>query len=334
MGMIGIVLQFILGLVIGSFLNVVIYRLPIMMALRDGEFERDGDSKCDGYSSDSNYDASNERTGSGSSRVGDGNDIIQTAAHGYTVFNLCWPPSYCPHCQQRLYWWHNIPLISFILLKGRCYFCNKAISPRYPLIELITALITVLLFVLVHQVMQLGSLALSAVYLFAWTLIAVAAIDWKTQLIPDELSYLLLWSGLFYNGVSHFLITPRLAILGAMAGYLLLWIIANVYKMTRKQDGIGYGDCKLLAALGAWLGVWQLPQLLLVSSILALCFVLLEAIFNHAGWRASGLQPVQDGQRLKLLDGQRRLPFGPFLVIAGLMRLVILLCQQNQLIIT
>ncbi len=260
--MLMLVLQFILGLVIGSFLNVVIYRLPIML-------ERENLSESS------------------------------------SVFNLCWPPSYCPHCQQRLRWWHNIPLLSFLLLRGRCYYCDQAISLRYPLVELLTGVLTASVFVC-HQIAGLSALWLSAADLLVWILIAIAVVDWQTRLIPDELSLLLLWCGLFYNGVCNLLVTPPAAILGAILGYLALWALAMIYRVVRRRDGMGYGDFKLLSALGAWFGVWHLPMILILASGIALLTVLLRYFL------------------CRRFSMQQQLPFGPFLALAGLAQLLML----------
>lgn len=259
-----VLLHFILGLVIGSFLNVVIYRLPIML---NKEYNSDGG--------------------------------------GAPAFNLCWPPSSCPHCKQRLRWWHNIPLISFLLLKGRCYFCEKPISLCYPLVELCSGMLTASIYVYADA-MHMSMLWLSAAYLFVWLLVAIAVIDWQTQLIPDELSLLLLWIGLFYNGVCNLIVAPSVAILGAIVGYLALWLVAALYRAVRKREGMGYGDFKLLAALGAWFGVWQLPFILFTSSVLALLAVLLRYMLQgRFSW-------------------QQQLPFGPFLAAAGFIKLLVL----------
>lgn len=230
-------LVFLLGLSIGSFLNVVIVRLP---------------------------------------------DEI----------NLAIPRSRCPHCQTPIHAWDNIPILSFLLLRGRCRHCRTAISWRYPLVEFSTALLTTLTFW--HFGLQVQTLF---AFFFIWFLIALFFIDLDTQLLPDQLTLPLLWLGLLAN-VQHLFIDLSSAVVGAIAGYLSLWTIAQLYLLLTKRPGMGHGDFKLLAALGAWLGWQVLPLIIFLSSLLGLvCGALI--LFIHKQ------------------DRHTPIAFGPYLALAG-----------------
>ena len=253
-------LSLLLGLLFGSFLNVLIYRLPKMM-------ERDWQADCLAMQG-------------------------QTAQVA-TPYNLIRPRSSCPHCQQTIGAGDNIPLLSYLLLKGRCRHCANTISPRYPLVELLSAAMMALVS------WQFGY---SSVTFFAWLLclglIALTFIDLDTQLLPDSLTLPLLWLGLLFNlnlGFSDL----HSAVIGAMAGYLLLWSIYWLFKLCTGKEGMGYGDFKLLATLGAWYGWQMLPAILLLSSLLG---------------AAVGITLILSGQRGR----DSAMPFGPFLAIAGL----------------
>ena len=256
-------LTLLLGLLFGSFLNVLIYRLPKMM-------ERDWQADCLAMHS-------------------------QTA-QAATPYNLMRPRSSCPHCKQTISAGDNIPLLSYVLLNGRCRHCASAISPRYPLVELLSAALMALVS------WQFGY---SSVTLFAWLLclglIALTFIDFDTQLLPDSLTLPLLWLGLLFNlnlGFSDL----NSAVIGAAAGYLLLWSIYWLFKLCTGKEGMGYGDFKLLAALGAWYGWQMLPAILLLSSLLG---------------AAVGIALILSGRRGR----DSAMPFGPFLAIAGLLAL-------------
>lgn len=250
----------VLGLIIGSFLNVVIYRLPIMLHQEwQREYER--------YAIPSDTKP--------------------------TPFNLFIPPSHCTLCQKQVPIWANIPLLGYLFLKGKCLFCHKAIALRYPLIELTTAMVSVV--VVWHFGWHWQSL--SALVL-SWGLIALTIIDMDQQLLPDAITLPLLWLGL---GVSllglH--VSSQEAILGAALGYLSLWAIAKLFKIICKKEGMGQGDFKLLAALGAWLGWQLLPALLLIASLLGLTA---NAYLLN--------KPYRDFRHLSI-------PFGPYLSLAG-----------------
>jgi leader peptidase (prepilin peptidase)/N-methyltransferase len=248
------------GLMIGSFLNVVIHRLPLMM-------QRESDNYC-------------------------ALEAGQPERHT-TKYNLMVPRSACPHCQHQLTALENIPLISWLALRGKCSNCKAPISPRYPLVELLTAALSVLV------VWQFGSgwQGLGGLLLL-YTLIALTFIDFDTQLLPDDLTYPLLWAGLLLN-VNATYVSLHSAVIGAAAGYLALWSIYWAYKLLRKREGMGYGDFKLLAALGAWLGWTMLPAIVLMASLVGSVVGIALMVLNRRG-----------------LDYQ--IPFGPYLAAAGL----------------
>lgn len=219
---------FLLGLFVGSFLNVVIHRLPIMMerqwALEAASFR---------------------------------NEPLPEQAR----FNLMLPRSRCPHCEHQISAFENIPVVSWLALKGRCKSCNSKISLRYPLVELTTAALSLGVF------LALGpSAAMVAALGMTWALLALTMIDFDTQLLPDDITLPLLWAGLLLNISGLFVPLPH-AVLGAVFGYLSLWSIYWLFKLATGKEGMGYGDFKLLAALGAWLGWQALPLILLLSSL-------------------------------------------------------------------
>jgi leader peptidase (prepilin peptidase)/N-methyltransferase len=248
------------GLLIGSFLNVVIHRLPQMM-------QRESDNYC-------------------------ALEAGQPERHT-TRYNLMVPRSACPHCQHQITALENIPVISWLALRGKCSNCKAPISPRYPLVELLTAALSVLV------VWQFGS-GWQGVggLLLLYLLIALTFIDFDTQLLPDDLTYPLLWAGLLLN-INATYVSLQSAVIGAAAGYLALWSIYWAYKLLRKREGMGYGDFKLLAALGAWLGWAMLPAIVLMASLVGSVVGIALMVLNRRG-----------------LDYQ--IPFGPYLAAAGL----------------
>jgi len=256
-----------LGLIIGSFLNVVIHRLPIIM-------NRAWTSEC------------REHLGETSPESGE-----------LARFNLLTPASRCPHCNHRISALENIPVISYLLLKGHCADCNTAISPRYPIIELTTALLSVITALhfgySVQMVMALG---------FTWALIPLFLIDFDHQLLPDSITLPLLWAGLLLSLFNVF-IDSHSSIVGAMAGYLSLWSIYHLFKLVTGKEGMGYGDFKLLAAIGAWVGWQALPVVILFSSVVGASIGILLIV-------------------LKGRDHSQPMPFGPFLAVAGWMTLL------------
>jgi leader peptidase (prepilin peptidase) / N-methyltransferase len=251
---------FLLGLSIGSFLNVVIYRLPKIM---ETQWNRD----C------------REHLG-------------QTLEAEEKAFNLSQPSSHCPTCNHKIRPWENIPVVSWLILKGRCSNCHNPISPRYPIIETATGLFS--LAVAYH--FGLNWSALAALFL-TWALIALSMIDFDVQLLPDNITLPYLWLGLLLSLAAIFT-DPESAIIGAVAGYLSLWSVYQLFKQLTGKEGMGYGDFKLLAMLGAWLGWQYLPQIILLSALVGATI----------------------GVALIVLRGRDRnipIPFGPYLAAAG-----------------
>ena len=262
----------VLGLVIGSFLNVVILRLPRML---QREWTRD----CQALLEIEAEDAAQVSA--------------QASAQPSTEeMSLILPASHCPRCETPIAAWDNIPVLSFVLLRGRCRHCAKPIGWRYPLVEALTAIATVTV-----GVYTPWGLPLLAYLLLTWSLIALAGIDIDTQLLPDDITLPLLWAGLLFNLLSGAVALPD-AVLGAAGGYLLLWSIYWLFKLATGKEGMGFGDFKLLAALGAWLGWQALPVIILLSSTVGAVL----------------------GALILTLRGQGRsqpLPFGPYLAAAG-----------------
>ena len=249
-----------LGLLVGSFLNVVIYRLPLMMESRWRE------DCCELL------------------------EIEQEKQEA--ALTLASPNSHCPNCKAAIRPWQNVPVLSYLVLGGKCAQCGMRISPRYPLIELASGL----------MIMALGyhfapSMALVGAMLFTWCLITLTMIDVDHQLLPDDITLPLLWLGLLFN-LSGGFVSLQDAVIGAMAGYLVLWSVYWLFKLLTGKEGMGYGDFKLLAALGAWLGWQALPLIILLSSLVgALCGLALMLVKRR-------------GKEIPI-------PFGPYLAAAG-----------------
>ncbi|WP_444917979.1 prepilin peptidase [Microbulbifer sp. JMSA003] len=225
---------FILGLLIGSFLNVVILRLPVIM---EREYKRDFHSYFDTHPSPTEQEELNK------------------------PFNLVLPHSHCPKCKAEIKPWQNIPVVSYLLLGGKCANCGTAISKRYPLVELATGILTAVV------VWQLGFTwqALAGCF-FTWALIALTGIDFDKQLLPDNITLPLLWAGLLINIWGAFA-SLQDAVIGAIAGYLSLWLVFHIFKIVTGKEGMGAGDFKILAAIGAWFGWQVLPMVILLSAI-------------------------------------------------------------------
>lgn len=264
-----ICLALVLGLLVGSFLNVVIYRVPeglnrswkiqakqvLDIPLEQGEGER---------------------------------------------FNILMPPSHCPSCKTAIKPWQNIPILSYVLLKGQCKHCHTAISLRYPLVELLTGLV----FAICAWKFGETWTALAAMVFSAY-LIAMVFIDADTQLLPDQLTLPLMWGGVVFHLAAYLLqadwgITTLVdSLLGAIVGYLSLWSIFQLFKLVTGKEGMGYGDFKLLAALGAWLGIGVLPIIIIMSALVGLIFAIIMKVAKN--------QPM---------------PFGPYLAISGWLVLI------------
>lgn len=255
-----------LGLVVGSFLNVVIYRLPLMM-------ETAWNREC------------REHAG------------ISADTHEQQRFNLLTPASRCPQCDHRISALENIPLISYLFLKGRCSGCGTSISIRYPAVELATAILSVV------TALHFGySLQTVAALGFTWALIALFLIDFDHQILPDSITLPLLWTGLLLSLFNLF-VDSHNSIVGAIAGYLALWTIFHAFKLLTGKEGMGYGDFKLLGALGAWVGWQSLPVVILFSSVVGAAIGISLMLFKGR-------------------DHSQPMPFGPFLAAAGWMTLL------------
>ena len=264
----GLACSLVLGLLVGSFLNVVIYRLPKMM-------ERDWQNQCREFiASDSNLAALPE------------DDKQQEP------FNLMVPASTCPHCGHKIRAWENIPVVSYLFLKGKCSNCKSSISARYPIIELTTGLLSIA--VIYYVGINWNGLA---ALVFTWSLIALTMIDIDTYLLPDDITLPLLWLGLIVNSLGGFTDLSS-AVWGAIAGYLALWSVYKLFKLITGKEGMGYGDFKLLAALGAWMGWQMLPQIILLSSLVGAVIGITMIVIRGR-------------------DKNIPIPFGPYLAIAG-----------------
>lgn len=200
--------------------------------------------------------------------------------------------SKCPHCNARLPWYRLIPLLSWLASRGQCHHCKVKISARYPLIELTTALATA--YIAWHFGSTLTGLA---ALLFTWTLITICVIDFEHHLILDSLSLPLLWLGLLFN-TQHIFVSPTEAIWGAALGYILLWLVFHSFKFFTGKEGMGYGDFKLLAALGAWFGAIALAQIILIAAVASIVIGVI-------------------GMALKQRQMDTPMAFGPFLALGG-----------------
>ncbi|WP_350561808.1 A24 family peptidase [Psychrobacter sp. CAL346-MNA-CIBAN-0220] len=233
----------ILGLCVGSFLNVVIHRIPLMMLYSWRQ-------ECSQFLTQQADMASTHTS------------ILTDAVAKDVPITLSLPASRCPHCSHKIKWYENIPVVSWMILHGRCSDCKAAIGLRYPIVELVTALLSAL--VIYH--FGVSTAGLSALVL-VWTLIALTGIDFDTQLLPDRLTFPLAGLGLAVNSQGWF-VTPTESIWGLLLGFLSLWIVVKVFYLITKKHGMGQGDFKLLAVLGAWLGTLMLPLIILLSSLL------------------------------------------------------------------
>jgi leader peptidase (prepilin peptidase) / N-methyltransferase len=250
-----------LGLIVGSFLNVVIHRLPQMMR---EEWRRE----CAEFQGDA---------------TSEGTDLSLT---------LSTPGSRCPHCGHAITPIENIPILSYLFLRGRCSACATPISPRYPVVEALTAVLSLAV------VLRFGPGWESvAALVLTWGLVALSGIDIDTQLLPDSITQPLLWLGLLLSLIGLFS-DPQASILGAAAGYLTLWLIFHLFRLATGKEGMGYGDFKLLAVFGAWLGWSALPQIALLSALVGALVGGGMILFGRQGRDV----PI---------------PFGPYLAAAG-----------------
>lgn len=253
----------VIGLISGSFLNVVIHRLPVML-------KQEWLRQC-------------------AELRGEQSEVLP-------VFNLVVPRSGCPQCGYKISAWENIPIISYLFLRGRCANCHAYISLYYPLVEALTAILSG--FTAWH--FGFGGMLIAAL-IFVWAMIALTFIDLNTQLLPDSITQPLLWTGLILNLHNGFADIYS-AVMGAIAGYLILWSVYWLFRLITGKEGMGYGDFKLLAAIGAWLGWQLLPLVILFSSIAGV---------------VAGMILILVGNR----SGNTALPFGPYLAGGGLIAL-------------
>ena len=250
----------VLGLLVGSFLNVVIYRYPNLLKYQWSKQSWE-------WLNEDNYS--------------------ESAPDG-----LISPASRCGHCGASVRAWQNIPLISYLILRGKCANCRQPIALRYPLVEILTAALSA------YVMLRFGWTAQAAfALLLTWSLVALSFIDLDHQLLPDDIVLPIMWLGL---GLSLFPLfaDPRDAIIGAIAGYLSLWIVFQLFKLATGKDGMGYGDFKLLALLGAWFGWQLLPQIVLISTVLG---------------SVVGISLIVS----RRLNRENPIPFGPYIAIAG-----------------
>jgi len=254
------------GLVVGSFLNVVAYRLPRVLHAQ-------WRAQCREMLELASSESSSEK------------------------LSLVTPGSHCPHCNHQLAAWENIPLISYLMLRGKCSQCQGRISPRYPLVEVFTALISVIVVWRLGFTWQAGG-----ALLMSWALIAMSLIDNDEKLLPDAITLPLLWLGLLVN-TSGLYTDAVSAIVGASLGYLSLWSLFHLFRLLTGKEGMGYGDFKLLAVFGAWLGWQYLLQIVILSSLVgAIVGILLIALQGR--------------------DRSHPIPFGPYLAAAGWLSLM------------
>jgi leader peptidase (prepilin peptidase)/N-methyltransferase len=252
------------GLVVGSFLNVVVYRLPVML-------QRSWAREC--------------------------SEMAGQEVPPKEQFNLLVPASTCPHCGRRIHALENIPVLSYLVLRGRCAGCHGRISVRYPLVELACAILSVIV------VLRFGyGWQSAAALLFTWALISLFLIDFDHQLLPDSITLPLLWAGLLLS-LSDTFTDPATSIVGAVAGYLSLWSIYHLFRLVTGKEGMGYGDFKLLGAIGAWTGWQLLPVVILLSSVVGAAIGITLILFRGR-------------------DHNLPMPFGPFLAAAGWLTLL------------
>lgn len=256
-------LVFLFSLAVGSFLNVVIHRLPRMM-------EADWSEQCAALRAEEPPER--------------------------PLYSLWSPRSSCPHCGHQITMLENVPLLSWLWLRGRCSACGAGISMRYPAVELLTALLSMAV------ALKFGPNLLTLGYIgFVWVLVALAFIDLDTTYLPDSMTLPLIWAGLLFSLLTG-QVDLQAAVIGAMAGYLLLWSVYWLFKLVTGKEGMGYGDFKLLAAIGAWLGWKALPVVILLSSFTgALIGILMIVLVKH--------------------DRRVPIPFGPYLAAGGVIAL-------------
>lgn len=272
--MITILFILLVSLILGSFFNMVIYRLPIIL-------KKQWQNECQHYLN------------------------LPTDEASSPVFNLAFPRSHCPECQHSLAIWQLIPLLGYCLQKGKCHYCSKKISITYPLVELLTLILAFACYSTWHFPAAIFA------FIFCSALLVLSVIDLKNTLLPDIITIPLLWIGLLVNSYSVFA-SLNSAVYGAVVGYISLWLLQHIFKKLRGKNAIGYGDFKLLAALGAWLGLNSLLFIILLSSILGLLVGITLILFKKHAWK-------------------KPLPFGPYLAFAGIIAVLFHMQVQGLL---
>jgi leader peptidase (prepilin peptidase)/N-methyltransferase len=276
----------VLGLGIGSFLNVVIHRLPRMM-------EREWLANIPEI-----LEEARELPDRAAAKRIAGEMRNAIAALDAEPLGLAVPRSRCPSCGHRIAAWENVPVLSWLLLRGKCSACRSRISARYPFVELLAGLGAA------YAASRFGfGLAALGAMLFIWGTIALALIDQATGYLPDDITLPMLWAGLLLNAFGAFVPLPE-AVIGAVAGYLSLWLVYWGFKLATGREGMGYGDFKMNAAVGAFLGWKMLPLVILVSSLVGLAFGIAQMLAARGGW-----------------DGGFKFHFGPYIAIAGIVSL-------------
>jgi len=262
-----------IGLIVGSFLNVVIHRLPKML-------DSDWDNQAADLLEHKNL-----------------SDVAKKLRRDPSPrYNLITPASTCPHCGHKIKAYENIPIASYVFLRGVCASCKAPIGIRYPLVETLSGVISA------YIGWKFGlTLPMAGALVFSWALLALTVIDIDTQLLPDDITLPLMWTGLLFNLSNVFAPLPS-AVLGAVGGYISLWSVYWLFKLTTGKEGMGYGDFKLLAAIGAWLGWKMLPIVILLSSMVGAIVGICLIVFTRHGRNT----PI---------------PFGPYLAAAGLIAL-------------
>lgn len=259
------IIIFFIGATVGSFLNVVVYRYPIML-------KREWHAECMAF-------------------------LNKPQPEHAAEFNLFLPRSHCTHCKRTLPFWLNIPILTYFVIGGRCAFCLEKIPVRYLLIEITTAFLSLAVFLRFGITPQTG-----VILLLTWGLIALSFIDLENHFLPDSITYSLLWLGLFASTYPLF-ISPKNAIDGAIFGYLFLYAIAKGYILLRKKEGMGLGDCKMLAMMGTFVGATSLLSVVLCSTIFALIISFTLLFF-------------------KKIQYHKPIPFGPFIAIGGWLTII------------
>lgn len=271
LGTTGFLMVAFIGLCVGSFLNVVVYRLPIMLNRDWTEF-------------------ATEHLAEQTQQQAAPNSVNEQPTE---PFNLAVPRSRCPSCNNLISAWQNVPVVSWLLLRGRCKNCANPISARYPLVELLTGCMSLgVIGTFGFTALGLGAL------IFTWVLIAATFIDFDTQLLPDQLTLPLVWLGLLINLNGNGIVSLQDAVIGAVAGYLFLWSTFWAFKLIRGKEGMGYGDFKLYAAIGALMGWQVLPATILIASVVGLIFALASIALSRS-------------------TSTQAFAFGPYLAIAG-----------------